>query len=139
MFCAARTGDDDTNKPRNDTTTKPADTAHKHDCSTSSAWLGWGSLLAVGTVFEIDGEDSLEFSEDGVEAQPAPTAFGRVSRNWVMKTPQGQYSRVVDTLRAFRGVGVWFRCLRCTKSVPVQWLRTMLSVVNILAEDRFHG
>jgi hypothetical protein len=64
----------------------------------SSAWLGWCSLLAVGAVSEIDGEDSLEFFEDAVEAQPAPTAFGRVSRNWVMKTPQGQYSRVVDTL-----------------------------------------
>lgn len=84
----------------------------------SSAWLGWGSLLTVGAVSEIDGEDSLEFSEDAVEAQPAPTAFGRVSRNWVMKTPQEQYSRVVDTLRAFRGVGVCFRRFALYKERP---------------------
>jgi hypothetical protein len=51
----------------------------------SSTWLGWGSLLAVGAVSEIDGEDSLEFFEDAVKTQPAPAAFGRVSRNWVMK------------------------------------------------------
>jgi len=41
--------------------------------------LGWGALLAVGAVAEIDREDLLEFSEDAVETQPAPTAFGWVA------------------------------------------------------------
>ena len=53
--------------------------------TSSNAWLDWCSLLAVGAVSEVDGEDSLEFSEDAVETQAAPTAFGRVSRSPVMK------------------------------------------------------
>ena len=46
----------------------------------SSTWLGWGSLSAVGAVSEVYGEVSLEFFEDAVEAQAAPSAFGRVRR-----------------------------------------------------------
>jgi hypothetical protein len=53
--------------------------------STSSTLLGGCSLLAVGAVSEIDGENSLEFFEDAVMTQAAPDAFGWVSLRVVRK------------------------------------------------------
>lgn len=37
-------------------------------------------MSAVGAVSDVDGEDSLGFSEDAVETQPAPTDFGQANK-----------------------------------------------------------